>query len=254
MGPCTSSDPQIGGPPAVRKFEWQRVTSERCTSSMAQYRLKRKFKAAVLALVARDRMLNITFTPGSVASLQSRRSSLDSLPSDPTPLNRIRTSSLSGGGMTNLGAVQGDGIAGIDSLDMAVMGRGLSHALGDQAMSMSIDDTGFSERCASTGPHRLLCRGGCVTYWAERGLQRMVGEGRMLREERTAAAAAAPSARVGPWRCPTPPRSGGVPAATPQPGPVAGRAQACFHPCRGNRFGLSRRRAAASRACRQSRP
>ena len=91
-------------------------------------------------------MLNITFTPGSVASLQSRRSSLDSLPSDPTPLNRIRTSSLSGGGMTNLGAVQGD-IAGIDSLDMAVMGRGLSHALGDgQAMSMSIDDIGFSER------------------------------------------------------------------------------------------------------------
>ena len=100
-----------------------------------------------IALVARDRMLNITFTPGSVASLQSRRSSLDSLPSDPTPLNRIRTSSLSGGGMTNLGAVQGDGIAGIDSLDMAVMGRGLSHALGDnQAMSMSIDDIGFSER------------------------------------------------------------------------------------------------------------
>ena len=99
-----------------------------------------------MALVARDRMLNITFTPGSVASLQSRRSSLDSLPSDPTPLNRIRTSSLSGGGMTNLGAVQGDGIAGIDSLDMAVMGRGLSHALGDQAMSMSIDDIGFSER------------------------------------------------------------------------------------------------------------
>ena len=48
--------------------------------------------------------------------------------------------------MTNLGAVQGDGIAGIDSLDMAVMGRGLSHALGDQAMSMSIDDIGFSER------------------------------------------------------------------------------------------------------------
>ena len=80
------------------------------------------------------------------ASLQSRRSSLDSLPSDPTPLNRIRTSSLSGGGMTNLGAVQGDGIAGIDSLDMAVMGRGLSHALGDQPMSMSIDDIGFSER------------------------------------------------------------------------------------------------------------
>ena len=60
--------------------------------------------------------------------------------------NRIRTSSLSGGGMTNLGAVQGDGIAGIDSLDMAVMGRGLSHALGDQTMSMSIDDIGFSER------------------------------------------------------------------------------------------------------------
>ena len=114
---------------------------------LRRYRLKRKFKAAVLALVARDRMLNITFTPGSVASLQSRRSSLDSLPSDPTPLNRIRTSSLSGGGMTNLGAVQGDGIAGIDSLDMAVMGRGLSHALGDnQAMSMSIDDIGFSER------------------------------------------------------------------------------------------------------------
>jgi hypothetical protein len=48
--------------------------------------------------------------------------------------------------MTNLGAVQGDGIAGIDSLDMAVMGRGLSHALGDQPMSMSIDDIGFSER------------------------------------------------------------------------------------------------------------
>ena len=91
-------------------------------------------------------MLNITFTPGSVASLQSRRSSLDSLPSDPTPLHCIRTSSLSGGGMTNLGAVQGDGIAGIDSLDMAVMGRGLSHALGDQPMSMSIDDIGFSER------------------------------------------------------------------------------------------------------------
>ena len=46
-----------------------------------------------------------------------------------------------------IGAVQGDGIAGIDSLDMAVMGRGLSHALGDgQAMSMSIDDIGFSER------------------------------------------------------------------------------------------------------------
>ena len=41
---------------------------------------------------------------------------------------------------------QGDGIAGIDSLDMAVMGRGLSHALGDQPMSMSIDDIGFSER------------------------------------------------------------------------------------------------------------
>ena len=58
----------------------------------------------------------------------------------------FRTSSLSGGGMTNLGAVQGDGIAGIDSLDMAVMGRGLSHALGDQTMSMSIDDIGFSER------------------------------------------------------------------------------------------------------------
>ena len=35
----------------------------------------------------------------------------------------------------------------IDSLDMAVMGRGLSHALGDgQPMSMSIDDIGFSER------------------------------------------------------------------------------------------------------------
>ena len=91
-------------------------------------------------------MLNITFTPSSVASLQSRRSSLDSLPSDPAPLNRIRTSSLNGGGMTNLGAGQGDGIAGIDSLDMAVMGRGLSHALGDQPMSMSIDDIGFSER------------------------------------------------------------------------------------------------------------
>ena len=29
---------------------------------------------------------------------------------------------------------------------MAVMGRGLSHALGDQPMSMSIDDIGFSER------------------------------------------------------------------------------------------------------------
>ena len=116
------------------------------SANWRKYRLKRKFKAAVLALVARDRMLNITFTPGSVASLQSRRSSLDSLPSDPTPLNRIRTSSLSGGGMTNLGAVQGDGIAGIDSLDMAVMGRGLSHALGDQPMSMSIDDIGFSER------------------------------------------------------------------------------------------------------------
>ena len=41
---------------------------------------------------------------------------------------------------------EGDGIAGIDSLDMAVMGRGLSHALGDQPMSMSIDDIGFSER------------------------------------------------------------------------------------------------------------
>ena len=38
-------------------------------------------------------------------------------------------------------------ISGIDSLDMAVMGRGLSHALGDgQPMSMSIDDIGFSER------------------------------------------------------------------------------------------------------------
>ena len=46
----------------------------------------------------------------------------------------------------DFGAVQGDGIAGIDSLDMAVMGRGLSHALGDQPMSMSIDDIGFSER------------------------------------------------------------------------------------------------------------
>ena len=43
-------------------------------------------------------------------------------------------------------ATEGDGIAGIDSLDMAVMGRGLSHALGDQPMSMSIDDIGFSER------------------------------------------------------------------------------------------------------------
>ena len=33
------------------------------------------------------------------------------------------------------------------AIDMAVMGRGLSHALGDgQAMSMSIDDIGFSER------------------------------------------------------------------------------------------------------------
>ena len=32
------------------------------------------------------------------------------------------------------------------AIDMAVMGRGLSHALGDQPMSMSIDDIGFSER------------------------------------------------------------------------------------------------------------
>ena len=81
----------------------------------------------------------------SVASLQSRRSSLDSLPSDPAPLNRI-SGGLSSGAAGRLGAVQGDGIAGIDSLDMAVMGRGLSHALGDQPMSMSIDDIGFSER------------------------------------------------------------------------------------------------------------
>ena len=145
-------DPQLR-PSAEKVFEDPWLRDPTCdvhipsfSANWRKYRLKRKFKAAVLALVARDRMLNITFTPGSVASLQSRRSSLDSLPSDPTPLNRIRTSSLSGGGMTNLGAVQGDGIAGIDSLDMAVMGRGLSHALGDQAMSMSIDDIGFSER------------------------------------------------------------------------------------------------------------
>ena len=145
-------DPQLR-PSAEKVFEDPWLRDPTCdvhipsfSANWRKYRLKRKFKAAVLALVARDRMLNITFTPGSVASLQSRRSSLDSLPSDPTPLNRIRTSSLSGGGMTNLGAVQGDGIAGIDSLDMAVMGRGLSHALGDQPMSMSIDDIGFSER------------------------------------------------------------------------------------------------------------
>ena len=145
-------DPQLR-PSAEKVFEDPWLRDPTCdvhipsfSANWRKYRLKRKFKVAVLALVARDRMLNITFTPGSVASLQSRRSSLDSLPSDPTPLNRIRTSSLSGGGMTNLGAVQGDGIAGIDSLDMAVMGRGLSHALGDQPMSMSIDDIGFSER------------------------------------------------------------------------------------------------------------
>ena len=146
-------DPQLR-PSAEKVFEDPWLRDPTCdvhipsfSANWRKYRLKRKFKAAVLALVARDRMLNITFTPSSVASLQSRRSSLDSLPSDPAPLNRIRTTSLSGGGMTNLGAVQGDGIAGIDSLDMAVMGRGLSHALGDnQAMSMSIDDIGFSER------------------------------------------------------------------------------------------------------------
>ena len=93
-------------------------------------------------------------------SRRSRRSSraggsLDSLPSDPAPLNRIpgglSSGTSLGGGLSSgaagrLGAVQGDGIAGIDSLDMAVMGRGLSHALGDQPMSMSIDDIGFSER------------------------------------------------------------------------------------------------------------
>ena len=84
------------------------------------------------------------------------QAAIDSLPSDPAPLNRISGGLSSGtslgGGLSSgaagrLGAVQGDGIAGIDSLDMAVMGRGLSHALGDgQAMSMSIDDIGFSER------------------------------------------------------------------------------------------------------------
>ena len=154
-------DPQLR-PSAEKVFEDPWLRDPTCdvhipsfSANWRKYRLKRKFKAAVLALVARDRMLNITFTPSSVASLQSRRSSLDSLPSDPAPLNRISGGLSSGtslgGGLSSgaagrLGAVQGDGIAGIDSLDMAVMGRGLSHALGDQPMSMSIDDIGFSER------------------------------------------------------------------------------------------------------------
>ena len=136
-------DPQLR-PSAEKVFEDPWLRDPTCdvhipsfSANWRKYRLKRKFKAAVLALVARDRMLSITFTPSSVDRL-SHRSSLDELPSDPTPLNRVRNP---------LSAVQGDGIAGVDSLDMAVMGRGLSHALGDgQAMSMSIDDIGFSER------------------------------------------------------------------------------------------------------------
>ena len=93
--------------------------------------------------------------PSLSAEETAEQNRLDSLPSDPAPLNRISGGLSSGtslgGGLSSgaagrLGAVQGDGIAGIDSLDMAVMGRGLSHALGDQPMSMSIDDIGFSER------------------------------------------------------------------------------------------------------------
>ena len=109
------SDPQLR-PSAEKVFEDPWLRDPTCdvhipsfSANWRKYRLKRKFKAAVLALVARDRMLNITFTPSSVASLQSRRSSLDSLPSDPAPLNRI-SGGLSSG--TSLGGGLSSGAAG----------------------------------------------------------------------------------------------------------------------------------------------
>lgn len=103
------------------------------SANWRKYRLKRKFKAAVLALVAERRMLSMTFTPESVdrMSLRSPRSSIDSLPSST---------------LNHSGAVRGDGMAEFDSLDLAILnnalGEGTQMRLGDGApmsMSQSID-------------------------------------------------------------------------------------------------------------------